>query len=178
MPDMYDKLGDLLNEALNSGNIPKEDKEDWKSKNLDSSEYKSYDSSLFSFNFDKERPLENNNSSENNSYSKDNNQNTEKIRVKILKKDEIPRAQVIKMHNYTNFMHFPPYIQSALSTLDIAYPFNSEVIKQKYRSLLKENHPDTKNTIQNTESVKNNRQLSIDQIKEAYNTLSSYFGIE
>lgn len=27
MPDMYDKLGDLLNEALDSGYIPQENKE-------------------------------------------------------------------------------------------------------------------------------------------------------
>lgn len=82
------------------------------------------------------------------------------------------------MHNYTNFMQFPPYIQKALTTLDIAYPVNKEIIKQKYRFLLKKNHPDTKNTIQISDNVYFSRHLSIDQIKEAYKILCNYFEIE
>ncbi|MCR5189149.1 MAG: DnaJ domain-containing protein [Treponema sp.] len=175
---MYDKLGDLLNEALDSGKIPQEEKKDWKNQDLNSNENKSYDSSLFSFKFENESSENKKASTEDLANSQKTNQKSERIRVKILKKDEIPSAQVIKMHNYATFMHFPPYIQKALNTLDIAYPFTLELIKQKYRNLLKENHPDTKSTIQNSNPVDNNRHLSIDQIKEAYNTLCKYFGIE
>ena len=71
MPDMYDKLGDLLNEALDSGYIPqenKEKKEDWKQEDLDSRKSKSFDSSLFSFNF-----FENQVKNEKNKVEIDNN---------------------------------------------------------------------------------------------------------
>ena len=181
MPDMYDKLGDLLNEALDSGYIPqenKEKKEDWKQEDLDSRKSKSFDSSLFSFNF-----FENQVKNEKNKVEIDNNKQknqpkSEKIKVKILKKEQISNAQVIKMHNYTNFMQFPPYIQKALTTLDIADSINKELIKQKYRLLLKKNHPDTKTTIQTSDNVNFSRHLSIDQIKEAYKILCTYFEIE
>lgn len=164
MPDMYDKLGDLLNDALNSGEIPQEKKQkDWNEEDISQSDHKSYDSSLFYFKFNQD---------------KENIEKNEKIRVKILKKDEIPEAQVIKMHNYTTYMQFPVYIQNALNTLDIAYPINTEVIKQKYRVLLKANHPDTQSTIQNPDSVKNNTHLTVDQIKEAYKILCDYFMIK
>ena len=181
MPDMYDKLGDLLNEALDSGCIPqenKEKKEDWKQKDLDSRKSKSFDSSLFSFNFFENQVKNEKNKVEIDNNNQKNQPKSEKIKVKILKKEQISNAQVIKMHNYTNSMQFPPYIQKALTTLDIAYPINKELIKQKYRFLLKKNHPDTKTTIQTSDNVNFSRHLSIDQIKEAYKILCTYFEIE
>lgn len=178
MPDMYDKLGDLLNEALDSGYIPQENKEDWKQEDLDSRKTKSFDSSLFSFNFFENQVKNEKNKVETDNNNQENQPKSEKIKVKILKKEQISNAQVIKMHNYTNFMQFPPYIQKALTTLDIAYPVNKEIIKQKYRFLLKKNHPDTKNTIQTSDNVNFSRRLSIDQIKEAYKILCTYFEIE
>ena len=181
MPDMYDKLGDLLNEALDSGYIPqenKEKKEDWKQEDLDSRKSKSFDSGLFSFNFFENQVKNEKNKVEIDNNNQKNQPKSEKIKVKILKKEQISNAQVIKMHNYTNSMQFPPYIQKALTTLDIAYPINKELIKQKYRFLLKKNHPDTKTTIQTSDNVNFSRHLSIDQIKEAYKTLCSYVEIE
>lgn len=181
MPDMYDKLGDLLNEALDSGYIPqenKEKKEDWKQEDLDSRKSKSFDSSLFSFNFFENQVKNEKNKVEIDNNNQKNQPKSEKIKAKFLKKEQISNAQVIKMHNYTNFMQFPPYIQKALTTLDIAYPVNKEIIKQKYRFLLKKNHPDTKTTIQISDNVYFSRHLSIDQIKEAYKILCTYFEIE
>ena len=87
-------------------------------------------------------------------------------------------GQVIKLHKYTYNMQFPPHIQKALSTLDIAYPFTVKDIKKQYHKLLKENHPDTQNTIQTSQDVENNRQKSIDEITEAYKILCDSFGIK
>ena len=178
---MYDKLGDLLNEALDSGYIPQENKakkEERKQTDLESRKSKSSDSGLFSFNLFENQVKNEKNKVEINNNKQEKQPKSEKIKVKILKKEQISNAQVIKMHNYTNFMQFPPYIQKALTTLDIAYPINKELIKKKYRFLLKKNHPDTKTTIQTSDNVNFSRHLSIDQIEEAYKTLCSYFEIK
>ena len=76
------------------------------------------------------------------------NNKTRAEKVKKAQKSAIPTGQVIKLHKYTYNMQFPPYIQKALDTLDIAYPFTQKDISRQYHKLLKENHPDTKNTIQ------------------------------
>ena len=75
-------------------------------------------------------------------------------------------------------MQFPPIIQQALTTLDIAYPFTSKDIKKQYRKLLKEIHPDTKNTIQSSQDVENNGQKTVDEITEAYKMLCHFFSIK
>jgi DnaJ-class molecular chaperone len=75
-------------------------------------------------------------------------------------------------------MQFPPHIQKALGTLDIAYPFTAKDIKKQYHKLLKQNHPDTKITIQHSQSVQNNRQSTIDDIKNSYQILCDFFGIQ
>ena len=156
MPDMYDKLGDMLNEALESGKIPNPQTNN--DQNTDSE--KTEDSGHFAFKND-EKPTEN-----------------DKKRLKSDKKEQIPTGQVIKMHEYTYNMQFPPQIQKALSTLDVAYPFKRKDITKQYHKLLKENHPDTKNTIQTSQTVLNNRQKSIDEITDAYKILCNFFGIK
>ena len=75
-------------------------------------------------------------------------------------------------------MQFPPHIQKALGTLDIAYPFKQKDISKQYHRLLKENHPDTQKTIQSSEDVQNNRQKSIDEIRQSYQILCDFFGIK
>ena len=75
-------------------------------------------------------------------------------------------------------MQFPPYIQKALGTLDIVYPFTHKDITKQYHKLLKQNHPDTKTTIQYSQDVQNNRQLTIDDIKNSYQILRNFFGIK
>ena len=152
---MYDKLGDLLNDVLESGRIPEakqEDKQDNNVKNdRNSSNIQKDDSGHFSF-----------------------NQNNVKNNVKIPKKEENQTAEVIRMHKYTKIMHIPPEIQQALTTLDIAYPYNTIQLNKQYHKILKLHHPDKKNTIQNSDNVKNIRQLTIDEIKAAYYTLIEY----
>ncbi len=155
---MYDKLGEILNEVLESGEIPHNEQENINDQDTESE--KSADSGHFSFKND-EKPVENNKKS-----------------AKTAKKQEIPTGEVIKLHKYTYNMQFPPYIQKALGTLDIAYPFRQKDISRQYHKLLKQNHPDTQNTIQASQSVQNNRQKSIDEIVEAYKILCDFFGIK
>ena len=80
MPDMYDKLGDLLNDALESGKIPKKDQNN-------------VDSGLFSFKNHKadikQKP-----------ETAENTKTNGKYRAKIPEEEQKPTAQVIKMHNF------------------------------------------------------------------------------
>ena len=159
MPDMYDKLGELLNEALESGKIPQnhtakadditKDRETSK-QNSDKNEEVCDKSGLFSF-------------------------KTHKNTLKIPQKEKKATGEVIKLHKYATFMQFPPQIQQALHILDIAYPVTLDKIKRQYHKKLKEFHPDTKNAIQNHQNVQNNRQYTIDELISCYNLLSTYF---
>lgn len=121
---VYDKLGDLLNEALEKGEIPK------------SKDYNKEETATFSTN------------------------------------------NAAFMHKYTNNMHktdLPDYIINILTTLDIVYPVEWKNITEKYHKLLKEMHPDTKNTIQNQESVNNFKQYTISDLQNMYKILDNYF---
>ena len=158
MPDMYDKLGEMLNEVLESGKIPHSEQENINDQNTESE--KVSDSGHFSFKND-EKPVEN-----------------DKKSAKIAKKKVIPTGEVIKLHKYTYNMQFPPYIQKALGTLDIAYPFRQKDISKQYHKLLKQNHPDMQNTIHSSQIVQNNRQITIDEIVESYKILCEFFGIK
>ena len=158
MPDMYDKLGEMLNEVLESGEIPHNEQENINDQNTESE--KVSDSGHFSFKND-EKPVEN-----------------DKKSAKIAKKKDIPTGEVIKLHKYTYNMQFPPHIQKALGTLDIAYPFRQKDISKQYHKLLKQNHPDMQNTIHSSKDVQNNRQITIDEIVESYKILCKCFGIK
>lgn len=161
MPDMYDKLGEMLNEALESGEIPQNNEND---QNI--SEQNVQNSGHFSFNNDEKIEEK----------QRKNTENTRKSGKNTSKK-AIPTGEVIKMHNYAYNMHFPPYIQKALSTLDIVYPFTKKVLNSAYRKKLKETHPDTKNTIQTSQDVQYFRHYTIDEIKESYKILCIFFDI-
>ena len=155
MPDMYDKLGEMLNEALESGEIPQNNKND-----QDIDKQKAQDSGHFSFNNQEESTVNNKKSTKNTS------------------KTTFATGEVIKMHNYAYNIQFPPHIQKALGTLDIAYPFTQKDITAAYHKKLKESHPDTQNTIHSSQSVQYIRQYTIDEIKDAYKILCDFFGIK
>ena len=158
MPDMYDKLGEMLNEVLESGKIPHSEQQNINDQ--DTENKKAADSGHFSFKND-EKIVEN-----------------DKKSAKKASKKDIPTGEVIKLHKYTYNMQFPPHIQKALSTLDIVYPFTQKDIKKQYLKLLKQNHPDTQKTIQESKDVQNIRQKTIDEIKEGYKILCEFFGIK
>ena len=158
---MYDKLGEMLNEALESGKIPQNEKNDQVT-----SDEKFEESGHFSF-------KESQKSSENPNNSGKNTKN----RHFETKGRSNPTGEVIKLHKYTYNMQFPPHIQLALDTLDIVYPFKQKDIKKQYHKLLKENHPDTQSTIQTPQDVENNRQITIDTLTDSYKILCDFFGI-
>lgn len=161
MSDYYSKLGNILSEALENGQIPKNEEKNQK-KASETQEF---------LEKDKKAPELN---TENLKYvDKD-----EKIRKK-LKKEEIPTGEVIKMHKYTNLMHIPQEILQILTTLDIAYPYTWKKITKRYYELLKKLHPDSagknKNTIHNFTDVDNFRHLTINQLQDMYKILDRYF---
>ena len=158
---MYDKLGEMLNEALESGKIPQNEKNDQVT-----SDEKFEESGHFSF-----KEIQKSSENPNNSDKNTKNRHCE------TKGRSNPTGEVIKLHKYTYNMQFPPHIQLALGTLDIAYPFTAKDIKKQYHKLLKENHPDTKKTIQKPQYVKNNRHRSIGEITDSYKLLCDFFGI-
>ena len=170
MPDMYDKLGDMLNDVLESGKIPADNHSEVETENRNKTIEKQNDQSIpddkseksghFSFNQNKETIVNNKKSS------------------KKYSKNAFATGEVIKLHKYAYNMQFPLYIQQALTTLDIAYPFAILDIKKQYRKLLKENHPDTKKTIQTSQNVENNRQVAVGEITEAYKILCTFFSIK
>ena len=182
MPDMYDKLGEMLNEALKSGKIPTdrhceadasrhceaEGRSNPSEKQNDqvTSDEKIKESGHFSFNKSEKSTVNNKKSAE-----KTNNRH-----FKTADRSK-PTGQVIKLHKYTYNMQFPPHIQKALGTLDIVYPFTVKDIKKQYHKLLKENHPDTQNTIQTSQVVKNIKHKTIGEITDAYKILCDFFGI-
>ena len=159
MPDMYDKLGEMLNEALESGKIPQDNKHELEWESV-------------------VEPVETNDSSSD--FIKNTQKSTEnnKKSAKNDSKTAFTTGEVIKLHKYTYNMQFPPHIQKALSTLDIACSFKQEDIKKQYHKLLKENHPDTQNTIQTSQDVENCIQKSIDDITHAYKILCQFFSIK
>ena len=175
MPDMYDKLGEMLNEALESGKIPTDRPNEAETSrhceaegrsNPDnqndqfSSDEKIEESGHFSFNKSEKSTVNNRKS------------------AKKASKTAFASGEVIKLHKYTYNMQFPSHIQKALSTLDIVCPFSQKDITKQYHKLLKENHPDTKNTIQASQDVQNIRQKTIDEITEAYKSLCTFFNVK
>ena len=159
MPDMYDKLGEMLNEALESGEIPQENSNSGPEDVV--------------VEFSQSECIETTDSGPDNLTEK--NSQKEKKTVKKKKTKAIPTGEVIKMHKYTYNMQFSPEIQKALQTLDVAYPFIQKDITAAYHKKLKEVHPDTQNTIQTSKDVQNIRQLTIDEIKDCYKILCDFF---
>ena len=166
MPDMYDKLGEMLNEALESGKIPKNKPDDTENSAPEHVEGGETTAESGSFILNE------------GGFDKLNHRSDSKKPLKSPKKEQIPAGEVIKMHKYTYNMQFPPQIQAALTTLDIAYPFTQKDITTAYHNKLKETHPDTQMTIQNSKSVQNNRQYTVDEIKISYQILCDFFGIK
>ena len=155
---MYDKLGEMLNEVLESGEIPKNTTKAEEEPLVEPVETTGFSSAFFN-------------------TSQKSTENTKKS-VKNTSKTAFATGQVIKMHKYTYNMQFPLHVQKALTTLDIAYPFTQKDISRQYHKLLKQNHPDTQNTIQASQVVQNIRQHTIDEITEAYKILCDFFGVK
>lgn len=145
---MYDKLGELLNEALENEEIPQKKPHKPVIEDIKPEEIK-----------------------ENQTV---NRKIDEKIHISS-QKAHIPTGEVIKMHKYTENMHIPPEICAALGTLHLVYPTDLKTIKKQYHKLLKQIHPDTKTTIQTSESVQKTAQEQITELKCAFSVLKSWY---
>lgn len=159
MPDMYSKLGDLLNEALEKGEIPSKKVDE---SNVSEQTIRQTDEKQQS---QQETVTDNQNTG---------GENTGKIKRKVQffrKKADIPQGEVIKMHKYANNMHISPEVSAALGTLYLVYPTTWKVVQKQYHKLLKQVHPDTKTTIQTSNIVQN-----IEQLQTAYKILKDFFG--
>lgn len=152
MSDYYERLGNLLNETLESGKIPQKEAEtEEKIPNEEQNNTRKEENTAFT--------------SQKSSF---------KFKLFSSKKENAaPVGEVIKMHKYTQIMHISPEISKALSTLDIAYPCKWKDVSKKYHTLIKQVHPDNKNYSKNDENNEVGRQIS--ELKWAYNTLKNWF---
>ncbi len=163
MPDMYDKLGEMLNEALESGKIPQN-----KTKKDPESEVECSRSECI-------ETTDSGSDSFKSGFETSSEQHTHRV---FKKKQQLPTGEVIKLHKYTYNMQFPSQIQNALTTLDMAYPFTQKDIINAYHTKLKKVHPDTQNTIQTSQNVQNIRQSTVDDVRNSYKILCDFFGIK
>lgn len=152
MSDMYEKLAELLNNVLETGEIP----QDEITKDQNPVNYKDNGENSDPFSFNPSNSSENQlNNQKRQKKSENINIFQQKIREKYTSGDEIPTGSVIKeadyhcinMHKYTKLMHIPCIVSKSLDTLHIASIENltSEQLRKQYHQLLKENHPDTAN---------------------------------
>lgn len=149
---MYDKLGELLNEALNSGQIPQ-----FETNNINNPE-----------NTDLLNSQETNNFVKKSAKASENYNTKQNLASNPEKTDE-------KLYKYADFMQFPYNTRQILSTLHIAYPFSWNLLKQKLLQDIKFSHPDTKNTIQNSKGVQNFKHLDVNTLISYYRELDGFF---
>lgn len=174
MSDMYDKLGDLLNNVLEKGEVPQEEI----SKDQNPGSYKDERENSDPFfmseslkNPEKAQKTANftQKSKENYPHNRKINTFEEKINEGKVYKAEYIDSHCINMHKYTKIMHIPCIVSKSLDTLHIASLNGLDLSKLKsiYHELLKENHPDT---------AKNNSRdnNTIDEIRTAYNTVKIF----
>ena len=154
MAEMYDKLGEMLNEALNEGKIPHfEINTEDRNFSEDSNE-KTEDSGSF--------------------YLKNQQKKSENTTEKLNFSSK-PEKTDEKLYKNADSMQFPYNIKQILSTLHIAYPFYWSKIKKDLLKAIKNGHPDTKNTIQSSQNVQFFRQFGINTLISYYKELDSFF---
>lgn len=165
MPDMYDKLGDLLNNVLESGKIPNFENEN---KHLDYSE-KEITSENPDFFYSNEKKTQKNTKINQNTIRKIiNDKNQSKI-GKIETDINYSKIKFKKLHKYTDNMQFPKEVSKSLDTLHIVSFTSWNDVKKKYHNLLKEYHPDIKNSYEKTQ------ENAVKDIINAYKILEKYF---
>lgn len=161
MSDMYDKLGDLLNDVLESGKIPQE-KEDQKPKTEENT-VKSSGPSFFSQNTNEK--IKKLRKEKHNIHS---GHKTEEIPVgKVYKNTSFSTYEYKNMHKYTENLHIPKEVSESLDTLHLVSLEDWKTVKKAYHEALKNAHPDTK--------TEGNTYYTVEQVIKAYNTLKNYY---
>lgn len=160
MSDMYGKLGDLLNNVLETGEVP----QDEITKDQDPISYKGDGENsdpFFMQNSAKEKQIPHRKTYKIN----------ENPQGKVYKADNISEYSV-KMHKYAKLMHIqniPCIVSKSLDTLHIVslVDLNDEKLKVIYHKRLKEIHPDT-------QVVDGKNNFTVDEIITAYNTVKNF----
>ena len=146
MPDYHEKLGELLSETLETGKVPETAEESPVQK--------------------EEIPQQ-----------KEKEDLQARINISFIKskKKTTHTGEIIKQEDYSENKKFIEPVTSAMSTLEISYPFTERELKTKYHTLLKKYHPDsTKTNIQDTKILYKLRQLQTEKINEAYKLLLDF----
>lgn len=151
MSDMYERLGNLLNNVLETGEIPQDDI----TKDQNPVNYKDNGENSDPFSFINEENFRKKYTTENK-----NNVGT------IIKEEDL---KCINMHKYTKLMHTPCIVSKSLDTLHIVSVDNLTLdeLKKQYHQILRENHPDTTN--------KKGILFTPEELKNAFDIVKKYF---
>lgn len=172
MSGLYDKLGDMLNEVLESGKIPDKDKFFFNKENQNSELHeKACANDTNASHGNNER------SSDSFSFNKtDSINDKEKINFnKFTNFEQKTSDTIIRNYNYNNELQFPEEIKASMIALSINYPFTQVELRKQYHKLLKTFHPDT---VISENKKKPASTIDADFLLKNYNLLQSYFFIQ
>lgn len=158
---MYDKLGELLTEAIETNNFPKSSQ-----KEIENSKQTE---NLYDSNFNQ------NANSQDNQNNSQNKTETSKIKFKIFTRNSAAKkhtGSIIKSED----IEIPEEIKSAFKILKLDFTNDIGLIKKQYRKLMLKYHPDTVDTkASNPKIVLELRQKQTQQLTEAYKKIEEYF---
>lgn len=168
MSDMYEKLGDLLNDVLESGKIPENNEK----KDQEIKKEAENASKTGPFSFNKEKITEKTNQNKANTRRiKHNTSFTEEIPVgKVYKDASFSDYEYSELHKYAEKMHIPKEVSDSLDTLHIVSLCDWKKIKKAYHQALKKAHPDTKEKMPGEV-----QHYTVEQVISAYNILKNYY---
>lgn len=149
MSDYFEKLGNLLNEALEKGEIPAEEKKETVSEPAEETISKEQSQTK---------------------QTQEESAATEKVfRTHFFqRKKQTPTAQIIKNNEYTYNFQLSPELQAAFNLLGLIYPCTWKEVNRKYHTLLKQIHPDTKKSEQQSTTQINDLQDAYQKLKQFY----------
>lgn len=161
---MYEKLGELLSESLEKGEILQFTEED----KFTEEKFSIYENNILekNINLSEQQKTENRNAD-----SKDNiDEASEKLRQNLKKKEK--RTSGLKNGKGIVYKKLSPELERAFRTLDISVSADIEDVKKAYKEKLKYFHPDRHQDNEILQKVATNKTR---QIVEAYNLLMNYF---
>lgn len=164
MPTMYEKLGELLSESLEKGEVLQFTEED----KFTEEKFSIYENNILekNNNVSEQQKTENRNAD-----SKDNiDEASEKLRQNLKKKAK--RTSGLKNGKGIVYKKLSPELERAFRTLDISVSADIEDVKKAYKEKLKYFHPDRHQDNEILQKVATNKTR---QIVEAYNLLMNYF---
>lgn len=151
MSDYFEKLGNLLNDVLETGELPSEN-------TADTSTAEDVTNATFKNNTQDSKQSE--------SFKTEKNRK----RIFTFNRKKTSNAQIIRNNQYTINQQLTAEIQSAFNLLGLIFPCTWKQVNKQYHFLLKEIHPDTK------KSEHQNTDTQINDLQQAYNLLKQFYG--